>query len=282
MRWLLATVLIFSLDVAVASKNKDCCDIICPGREGPEGPRGPRGKKGDPGPRGPDGSEGRNGRNGFAGSQGPQGCTGPKGPQGPRGATGPTGLKGSDGPTGPTGATGEAGFTGCTGCTGLTGPTGPTGSDGNFLAYVRYTSTSTTQVETGEDLPLSTLESTFFPNWTAPMSDVVTVPSGADGIYWVTYTVIIENLNNATATPTVAITKNGSEEITSVFAMQLPADEDETVEIVGNVILLLREGNMVTIRYIGDSATPTNDLFTIGDVNGVTSVSLTLTKLANG
>ena len=97
MRFLIATILVLTLVLAVVGCQRDARSI---GEQGPAGPQGPAGVTGPAGPQGPQGDTGPTGPQGPAGPQGLAGSHGPAGSQGPAGATGPQGPVGPQGPAG--------------------------------------------------------------------------------------------------------------------------------------------------------------------------------------
>ena len=221
---------------------------------GPTGPTGSTGATGAIGPTGPTGSTGATGAIGPTGPTGSTGATGAVGPTGPTGNTGSTGLTGPTGPTGSTGATGAigpTGPTGSTGATGNTGPTGPTGATGatgsggaigDFGAF--YDITDQTGAVTEQIVAIGSTTS----SQNISLSGVGRIVIANPGTYKLTYSLQLQNTDNAIHYADIWLKYNGANYPDSNTRFYVPARKSSTEH--GFVV--------ATVDFIGTS-TAAND-----------------------
>lgn len=183
------------------------------------GPTGPMGATGPTGPAGPVGSTGATGPTGPTGVAGPTGNTGDTGPAGPTGPTGPTGSTGSVGPTGPTGSTGNTGPTGPTGPVGATGSGGAIGNYGSFLGTTDQTGSLTEKV-----IAVGTTVSSQNISLTGAGRIVIATP----GTYKMTFSIQLENTDNADHYADIWLKFNGSNYPDSNTRFHIPARKSAT------------------------------------------------------
>lgn len=156
----------------------------------------PRGYMGEIGPTGP---------------QGIQGIPGPQGVTGATGSTGSTGVTGATGNTGPQGIQGIPGPQGVTGATGVTGSRGPTGPTGviPYPAYGTYCSrTAQTLTYTGTYVPVQLIRDGYYQ--TRLEDDGATITVIEQGVYVISYTIIVSSGAASTANVGITNPKGGS------------------------------------------------------------------------
>ena len=192
------------------------------GLTGAAGATGPTGSTGAAGAIGPTGPTGSTGATGAAGPTGPTGNTGATGSAGPTGPTGSTGATGAVGPTGPTGSTGAAGGVGPTGPTGATGATGSGGAIGNFGAF--YDITDQTGAVTEQVVAIASTTSSQGVSLTGVGRIVIANP----GTYKLTYSVQLQNTDNAIHYADIWLKYNGTNYPDSNTRFYVPARKSST------------------------------------------------------
>ena len=188
----------------------------------------------------------------ISGAKGDTGATGPTGPTGPTGAASTVA-----GPTGPTGPTGAQGNTGPTGPTGATGATGAGGALGNYGSFFDVT------VQTGPLTPAAVAIGSVSGANGASLSGIGSIVIAHPGTYKFTFSIQLENVDNAIHYADIWLKYNGSNYADSNTRFYVPARKSSTE--FGYAV--------ATVDLVGTSVNP-NDYIELWWQADSTSVSI--------